>query len=273
MPGLEEALSPVSAGGTIDDRAPEIASGRDSGGAHTSHTIMLASLRRLLAAIAPGESSDAYEAAAVDQNVLAKETVAGRKRTLRYLRELYLLRPDALLFRSLRDLWVDEEDAQPLLAGLCALARDPLFRASSDAIIESRQGDLLTSNVLAQAVEGHFAGSYRETTLAKIGRNTFSSWEQTGHLREDKRPTKRRTQPTCRPVNVTYALLLGYLEGKRAQSLFETRWARVLDQPMSRLIDLASSASQQGLMEFRNAGGVIEVGFRELLRPFDGESL
>jgi len=43
----------------------------------------------------------------------------------------------------------------------------------------------------------------------------------------------------------------------------------VLDQPMSHLLDLAASASQHGMLELRQAGGVVEVGFRELLRPFD----
>jgi hypothetical protein len=43
----------------------------------------------------------------------------------------------------------------------------------------------------------------------------------------------------------------------------------VLDQPTSHLTDLAATASQAGLLELRHAGGVIDVSFRELLRPFD----
>jgi hypothetical protein len=253
------------------DRIGEIVSSDNSGGAHTSHTIMLVALRRLLAGVPPTATRAAYEEAALERNVLAKETIAGRRRSLRYLKELYLLRPEALIFRALRDLWPDDEEAQPLLAGLCALARDSLLRASSDVILQARPGDVLTSTDFANAVSDRFASSYRETTVAKIGRNVFSSWEQTGHLVEAKRPTKVRIQATCRAANVAYALMLGYLEGKRAQSLFETRWAKVLDQPASHLYDLAHSASQRGLMEFRRAGGVVEVTFHELLRPFEGE--
>jgi hypothetical protein len=33
-------------------------------------------------------------------------------------------------------------------------------------------------------------------------------------------------------------------------------------------MDLAVAASQRGLLEFRAAGGVVDIGFRELLRPF-----
>ena len=77
----------------------------------------------------------AYERAVLDDNVLGKDTVGARQRTLRYLRELYLLRPDSLLFRALRDLWTDDPAGQPLLAGLCALARDPVVPGE-------RRGDL-----------------------------------------------------------------------------------------------------------------------------------
>jgi hypothetical protein len=36
-------------------------------------------------------------------------------------------------------------------------------------------------------------------------------------------------------------------------------------------MDLAFGASQRGLLELRSAGGVVDVGFRELLRPIEGE--
>jgi hypothetical protein len=256
----------VAARGTV-----EIAPGDTSGGPNTSHTIMAGALGALLTAVPSDARFTDYERAALDSNVLGKQTDGARRRTLRYLRELYLLRPDALLFRALRDLWLHDRQAQPLLAGLCAVARDAVFRASSDAITQSHPGDTLTAHDFAQVVSDRFPGVYRDTTLAKIGRNVFSSWEQTGHLARHARATKVRTRAACQPANVAYALMLGYLEGARGQALFTTLWASVLDQPMSRLYELASSASQRGLIEFRHAGGVVEISFHELLRPFDGE--
>jgi hypothetical protein len=251
--------------------AAEISPGDISGGPNTSHTIMVAALGALLNAVPSHAAFSDYERAALESNVLGKQTEEARRRTFRYLRELYLLRPDALLFRALRDLWLHDRQAQPVLAGLCAVARDAVFRASSDAITRSHAGDMLTARDFAQVVGERFPGVYRDTTLAKIGRNVFSSWEQTGHLARHARLTKVRTRPTCQPANVAYALMLGFLEGARGQALFKTLWANVLDQPMSHLYELASSASQRGLMEFRHAGGVVEVSFHELLRPFDGE--
>ena len=256
----------------IDPRAAEIVPGDVSGGANTSHTILIGALATLLDALPSGASESDYMRSALEENVLGKQTHEARRRTYRYLKELYLLRPDALLFRALRDLWSDDEEARPLLAGLCALARDPVFRASSRAIIRSRPGGVLTSGMLAEMVGESFPLSYRESTLATIGRNLFSSWEQTGHLAKGRPPLKVRSAATCTPANLAYALLLGHLEGARGQALFETLWAKVLDASTAQLFDLAFVASQHGLLELRRAGGVTEVGFHELLRPFAEES-
>lgn len=248
----------------------EIVPGDVSGGTNTSHTIVVSALAALLNAVPQNAPHAEYEYAAIEANVLGKATDGSRRRTFRYLRELYLLRPDSLLFRALRDLWQLDPDARPLLAGLCALARDSVFRASSTAITRTRPGDRLTSADLAGVVGEQFPDSYGAGTLAKVGRNTFSSWEQTGHLRDAGRAAdKVRARAACRPADVAYALLLGHLTGARGQGLFQTLWARVLDQPPSHLLDLATTASQHGMLELRNAGGVIEVGFRELLRPFE----
>jgi len=255
----------------IGPRSAEIAPGDVSGGTNTSHTIVISALAALLDALPAGATNVEYERAALESNLLGKQTEGGRRRTFRYLKELYLLRPDALLFRALRDLWPDDPEARPLLAGLCALARDAVFRASSAAVVRSGPGDALTSRDLADAVGEHFPSSYSESTLAKIGRNTFSSWEQTGHLAGGERTTKVRTRAVCRPSNIAYALMLGHLEGARGEGLFDTLWAQVLDQPRSHLFDLAVAASQRGLLEFRHGGGVVEVSFHELLRPFEGE--
>jgi hypothetical protein len=249
--------------------AAEIVPGDVSGGTNTSHTIVVGALTSLLDAVPRGAPRAAYQDAALEANVLGKDTDGARKRTYRYLRELYLLRPDSLLFRAMRDLWPVDPLARPLLAGLCALARDSVFRASSTAITASAPGDTVTSAELADAVGEQFPASYGAGTMAKIGRNTFSSWEQTGHLAGGVRATKVRTRASCRPADAAYALLLGHVEGARGHALFETLWANVLDQPASHLLDLAATASQQGMLELRHAGGVVDVGFSELLRPFD----
>jgi len=249
--------------------AAEIVPGNVSGGTNTSHTIVVAALARLLDSTPPDAVPADYERAAVEANVLGKDTHGARWRTFRYLRELYLLRPDSVLFRALRDLWPIEAPAQPLLAGLCALARDSVFRASAAAISRTSSGEVVRAADLAAAVEEAFPGNYGAETLAKIGRNTFSSWEQTGHLTPDGVGTKFRARAGCGPADVAYALLLGHLEGVRGKALFETRWTAVLDRSEPQLLEMAATASRLGMLELRSAAGVVEVGFRELLRPFD----
>jgi hypothetical protein len=251
--------------------ADEIAPRARPGGATSSHTILVPALSRLLGSVDRRADAGEYERAVVQDNVLGKSTTASRRRTLRYLKELYVLRPDSILFRALRDLWTDDPAGQPLLAGLCALARDPLFRASSQAILEADPGDIVTSTHLAAAVDAAFPDRYNEATLAKIGRNTFSSWEQAGHLKSSARTQKLRERATCTPGTVSYALLIGHLEGVEGAALFETFWTMVLDWPRSHITGLASAASQRMLIDFRQSGGITEVGFSELLRPFEGQ--
>jgi hypothetical protein len=92
----------------------EIVSGAVSGGANTSHTIVVSALTALLDAVPADASPAANEHAVVEANVLGKATDGSRRRTYRYLRELYLLRPDSLLFRALRYLWPVDEVARPM---------------------------------------------------------------------------------------------------------------------------------------------------------------
>ena len=251
----------------------EIVPGDRSGGATTSHTVVIPALAALLDVVDHQAEAGAYERAVLEKNVLGKKTAGSRKRTLRYLRELYLLRPNSILFRALRDLWTDERTGQPLLAGLCALARDPVFRASAQAILPANPGDEVVSVDLSEAVEKEFPTAYSESTLAKIGRNTFSSWEQTGHLKVVARTAKVRQRPVCTPSTAAYALMLGHLEGVRGAALFDTIWAKVLDHPRHHLFEIAAVAAQRSLIDFRHSGGITDVGFTELLRPMKGQLL
>ena len=250
--------------------AAEIVRGDRSGGATTSHTIVVPALRLLLSVVGTRAAPGDYDKAVLEDNVLGKDTSEARRRTLRYLRELYILRSDSLVFRALGDLWMDDPSGQPLLAGLCALARDPVFRASAPAILGREPGDEVSNADLAEAVAKSFPDSYSDDTLAKIGRNTFSSWEQTGHLHAVARTAKVRTRAVCTPSTTAFALLLGHLEGSSGAALFDTVWARALDQPRPHLIDLAMVASQRSLIDFRHSGGITEVSFSELLRPLEG---
>jgi len=257
-----EALSATLAG-------DEIVSGDISGGPSTSQTIMVSSLRRLLSELPPDAAQSAYRWAVMDENILGKATTSGREWAFRQLRRFYALDPQSLLFRALRDLWEYDPNGQPLLALLCALARDPVLRASAVVIVGSAPGEVVTTSDFQAAIESKFPAAYNENTLHTTAQKVASSWDQAGYLHQESRRSKVRMRVHPTSAATAYALMLGYLQGGRGQALFDTLWVRVLDQAPSHLLDLAAAASQQGMLELRQAGGVIEVGFRHLLRPFD----
>jgi hypothetical protein len=236
----------------------------DPPGTHGSRTMMLAELRLLLAARPATAGMEDYRQAIRDDNALLKKTLATRRESLRRLRELYALNRRVLLFRALRDLWEGDVAAQPLLALLCACARDPILRATADMILAVPKGEQVTPHTISQAAEDGFPGRWNPMTLANIGRHAASSWQQSGHL--TGRLAKLRARATSRPPAVAYALLLGYLCGDRGEALFDSLWTRLLDAPLHLLHDQAFIASQQGWLEYRHTGMVTEVSFRHLLR-------
>ena len=233
-------------------------------GAHSSRTMMLAELRLLLEAGAPDDDLSAYRSAVLDDNVLLKKTETTRRKSLRYLRELYSLDAKTLLFRALRDLWPHEIAAQPMLALLCAIARDPSLRSTVNVIQNTPRGAPVTSRMLAEEAGKQYHAQLGAATLSKIGRNAASTWTQSGHLQG--RTHKVRVRAESHPTSVAYALLLGYLCGTRGEALFHTTWARTLDAPARVLHQQAFRASQQGWIEYRHTGEVTDIRFSYLLR-------
>ena len=209
-------------------------------------------------------SLEEYKTAILDENVLLKKTVATRKASFRWLQELYSLNRKTLLFRSLRDLWDEDVQAQALLALLCSVARDPILRRTAEVILAIPILEPVTPTTITEAVSAHFPNRYKDSTLASIGRNIISSWQQAGLL--SGKLHKVRVKAESRPASVAYALLLGYLSGVRGEELFHTLWCRLLDTPVHILHEQAFVASQRGWIEYRHMGNVTEISFRYLLR-------
>jgi len=236
----------------------------ETGGAHSSRTMMLADLLLLLAACPQSSSLEEYRSAIIDENVLLKKTVATRKASFKWMRDLYALDRKILLFRALRDLWDEDIQAQPLLALLCAVARDPLLRSTAEGILAIPVGETVTREMMMDAVNVNFPDRYSPKTLKSTGQNIISSWQQAGLL--SGRLHKVRISAQSHPASVAYALLLGYLSDARGDALFRTLWCRLLDAPIHILHEQAQAASQRGWLEYRHMGEVTEVGFRHLLR-------
>jgi len=224
---------------------------------------MLRELRTLLNYCRPEAQRNEYLAAIRNENCLGKLTAATRKLSGQRLSELYGLDPKIPLFRIMRQCWYLDREGQPILAILLALARDPLLRASAEAVLRMQPGEELARQQMITAI-GRVAGHrLSPSTLDKVVRNVASSWTQTGHLRGRCRKVRQKVRPAA--GSVAFALLLGYLTGRRGNALFDSPWTKILDTSPGELMAFAWEAHRLGIIDVRQSGGVIEVGFRRLL--------
>lgn len=234
------------------------------GGTLSSRTIMLAELSALLGGVPDTQASkEDYFAAIVERNVLSKKTMTTRKESAGRLVSLYGLDPTLPVFRLLRFFWKFDAKAHPLLAVLCASAREPLLQMSAMPLLAAKVDERLEKGMIEGAINESAKGSFSQTTLNTIVRNILSSWTQSGHL--EGKSIKVRSHPPSSIVATTYALVLGYLSGARGELLFSTLWAKILDQPTHILMTHAQEASRRGWITYRNVGNIIDVDFSSLL--------
>lgn len=224
-----------------------------------SHTIGVPHLVELLRAVPMNAPHTAYRDAVIEDNILGRPTQAGRERSFRHLRELYVLDPPRREFTALRRLWDIDLDAQPLIAGILAFTRDGILRASFAAIQQTPPGGIVSSDDLTKAVSAVYGADFSESTLGKTGRNTGASWTQTGHLAG--RTKKVRQSIEVLPAAVAYAAYLGHLAGKRGVGVLETPWAALLGVPVGAGLDALRRAHTHGLVDLLVAGNVVDVSF------------
>ena len=227
-----------------------------------SHTIGIPHLVELLREVPSGARADQYREAVVGGNVLGRPTQAGRQRSFRHLRELYILDPARPEFTALRRFWEIDPSSRPLLAGLLAFTSDEIFRASFAAISDLPAGASVTSADLTEAITAQFGSELSESTLGKTGRNTGACWTQTGHLAG--RAKKVRTAVNAQPAAIAYAAYLGHLAGGRGLGVLDNPWSQILEIAPGRSLDALRNAHTQGLLDLLVAGNVVDVSFPAL---------
>jgi hypothetical protein len=231
-------------------------------GTHSSRTMMLEELTAVLSAAPPNSRPDAYAAAVVEDNCLAKQTAATRKHSLQHLRELYGLDPAIPLFRVLVRLWQIESAGRPLLALLASVARDPLLRATADVIIGMPEGAELQRTAVREALAKAVNNRLNESTLSKVARNAASTWSQSGHLKG--RTFKFRRAVRATPISLAFALYLAHAAAFSTEESFSSGWVRILDCNSSTGLELAAAAKRLGLIDLRTAGDVIDLDLHRL---------
>lgn len=240
-------------------------------GTHTTRTIMLKELDALLAEGPPDATRNDYTEQVVELNLLGKRTDATRRGVNQRLGELYGLDPSIPIFRLMRYFWDVDESGRPLLAILTAISRDPLLRATVNAVLETDEGEEMLKTRTLSALRDFAGDRLNENTLDKVARNVASSWTQSGHLKGRMRKVRQFVEPT--PYLVTFALLLNYFTGCRGQTLFEKSFVKILDKPQKDLIDLAMEAKRFGIIDIKSSGGLLHVSLDTLLLTKERELL
>jgi hypothetical protein len=234
------------------------------GGAHGARTMMLDELRALLSFVDDADAPrEAYVKGIEADNCLGKRSGRTRKITVRHMIGLYALDPHIALFRSLLFYWKRDEEGQPLLALLCAYARDAILRMSSPFILPAHEGDRVVREALEEFLDSIEPGRFSRATLKSTAQNINSTWTQSGHLKGRVKKVRWRAKATF--GSTAYALFLAYLEGLRGETLFSSEYARLLDCSIERAIALAEEASRRGWIVFKRVGRVIDVAFPHLM--------
>jgi hypothetical protein len=220
---------------------------------------MLKEISRLLEVANPATSLEDFRRLIVSDNILGKKTEATRQESLRRLRELYGLSPRIPIFSIYRELLGFGPNAGALLSLLICWARDPLFRATTPAVLEAIIGDRVTGDDFQEALTEAYPHQYSPTIIGNIARHAASSWTQAGHLTGRTKKIRTRVQP--RPVAVTFALVLAHVTGIAGEQLFSSIWCRLLDLNASEARSLAEQAHRQELLTLRAIGPVVEISF------------
>lgn len=210
-------------------------------------------------------TKDDFIKAIIDENILEKPTLSSRKESLTRLKQLYGLDSSKALFRVLWNFGHGDLDSLPQLCLVCAYARDPQLRHSFELIRTLRLGEVLVRADMEQHLENGFPGRFSRATKASMARNVNTTWTFGGHLAG--RVKKTRSYPEPRPVSAAYAMFVGYLTGLRGERLLDSVFASLVASNRSQLQAALSLASAKGLLSLKQAAGIVEFDFSNLLSP------
>lgn len=234
------------------------------GGAHTARTMMLEDLMVLLSCVVhPDASKSDYLRAIVEENCLAKRSGKTRSLSYKYLANLYSLDCDKIIYRALLFFWRRDMSGQPLLALICAYARDPVLRSSAPFVLDFPVGAVVARDLFEEFLENQEPDRFSKATLRSTVQNINSTWTKSGHLRGKLKKVRSKANPTA--GSVSYALFLGYLSGVRGKALFQTEYAKLLDCTLDKAVELAEEASRRGWIVFKRVGDIMEALFPALI--------
>jgi len=232
-------------------------------GAHSARSMMFLEMRALVREMPLTVTKNDFIKAIVEENILQKPTLSSRKKSLRHLMELYGMDPSKALFRVLWDFGHAVLDSLPQLCLVCAYARDSQLRHSFELIRTLRLGEVLVRADMEHHLENGFPGRFSPAMKKSMAQNVNTTWTFGGHLAGKKRKTRQLPEP--RPVSAAYAMFVGYLTGLRGERLLDSAFASLVASNRSQLQAALSLASAKGLLSLKQAAGIVEFDFSNLL--------
>jgi hypothetical protein len=229
------------------------------GGAHQSKTMMFDELDLLLATGFRTPTELAY--AAIEDNVLGKNTKNSRRLTYRHMVSLYGLNTQPPLTRALMGLWREDPEGRRLNCMLVALARDPLLRVTAPVLKKVQIGGQLHRQEIEATFHATYPNRMSEKMVRSLAQNCNASWTQSGHLEGRAKKIRRRVSPT--PSNTAMAALIATACGFGGPSILSSIWLQILDLTPDQALDHLRRAEGRGLAKVRAAGDVTEILVRQ----------
>lgn len=236
-----------------------------------SRSMMFLEMRTLVRAMPLTATMEDFSKAIVDENILEKPTMSSRTKSFRHLIQLYGMDISQAMFRVLWELGHADIDSLPQLCLVCAYARDPQLRHSFELIRTLRIGEVLERVVMEQHLEKGFPGRFSPAMKSSLAKNVNTSWTYGGHLAG--KAIKTRQLPAPRPASAAYAMFAGYLTGLRGERLLDSAFASLVASNRAQLQTALSLASAKGLLSLKQAAGIVEFDFSNLLTSAEQELL
>lgn len=233
----------------------------------SSRSVMVPELAALLAVAPPDADVEVFRHWAIDQDAMRKASVANRTKTFRFLCSLYGLQPALPIFREFRRLSQLSPGDLPLLAGLLALAREPLLRACMSMVLDAAPGKALGREDFEAWIREFAPARFSQAMYVSFSHNLYASFFQLGYLGAAIGRRRLRQRPVVQPVSAAYAAFLDWLTGLNGLAILDAPYSRALDLPKPDHLAALSSAGQRGLMRVAHAGGVLQLDFAGWLRP------
>lgn len=235
---------------------------------HTSRTIMSAELTEVLNY--PKNGSDYMEV--MEGNVFNKRTESSRKKTIRYLTQLYGFDKNDIRFTVLEDYWqrTDEED-KTLLSFLYAVSKDYLLKESVSLVKAVPINEKAHIEGFEENITHNHPNRFSPKTLRSVAQNIASSWKQAGYIEGKVKNLRVKRSPSY--LMVSFALLMAYIDGARGEYMTDHPAVKALDVSKDELHQLIKAAADRDLVRYNKSGATMVISFENYLnRLGHGES-